>query len=42
MVKVPLPVEVFTPLAPFKFGGLAPENTSSLGSEKSPSLLKSI
>ena len=42
MVKVPLPVDVFTPLAPFKLGGFAPEKTSSFGSKKSPSLLKSM
>ena len=42
IVNVPFPVEVFTPLAPFKLGGFTPEKTSSFGSEKSPSLLKSI
>ena len=42
IVSVPFPVEVNTPLAPFMLGGFAPEKTSSFGSEKSPSLLKSI
>ena len=42
IVSIPLPVDVLVPFAPFILGGLAPENTSSLASRKSPSLLKSI
>ena len=42
ILSVPFPVDVLVPLAPFKFGGFAPEKTSSLTSRKSPSLLKSI
>ena len=42
ILRVPFPVDVLVPLAPLRLGGLAPEKTSSFGSRKSPSLLKSI